>query len=200
MYSITVRKPVDGYIYIRPASLGWGLLPVTPNIGVTLYRRSFMTRLVFHPFNSTVLNNRDSFIGTFDKVFDELTRTTFPEVFKHIGAEPFGKSAYPKVNVISHEHSVIIEAELAGFTKEDINIEVNEGVLTVSGGASQTTEQTDKSVYLLRELKRSSFSRSFTLGDQLDASTVDASFDNGLLIISIQKLTKEPASKKVTIK
>jgi HSP20 family protein len=159
-----------------------------------------MTRLVFHPFGSTVLNNRDNFIGTFDKMFDEITRSTFPEVFKHIGAEPFGKAAYPKVNVISHENSVTIEAELAGFTKEDINIEVNEGVLTVSGGTSQATENTDKSVYLLRELKRSSFSRSFTLGDQLDVSTVDASFDNGLLIISIQKLTKEPASKKVTIK
>jgi len=72
--------------------------------------------------------------------------------------------------------------------------------LTISGGASQLNEQTDKSVYLLRELKRSSFSRSFKLGDQLDASAVGAKFDNGLLTVTIQKLTKEPESKKVTIK
>lgn len=159
-----------------------------------------MTRVFFHPINSTVLNNRDNFIGTFDKMFDEITRSTFPDVFKHIGAEPFGKSAYPKVNVISNENSVTIDAELAGFTKEDINIEVNEGVLTISGGAAPSSTQTDKSIYLLRELKRTKFSRSFTLGDQLDTSTVDASFNNGLLTISIQKLTKESVSKKVTIK
>jgi HSP20 family protein len=159
-----------------------------------------MTHLVFRPFGSTVLNSRDSFISTFDKVFDEITRRDFPEFFQHFGAEPFGKAAYPKVNVITNDNSVIIEAELAGYKKDEIDIEVKEGVLTISGGASQLNEQTDKVVYLLRELKRSSFSRSFKLGDQLDASDVDAQFDNGLLTITIQKLQKEPESKKVTIK
>ena len=165
-----------------------------------------MTHLVFRPFGSTVLNNRENFISTFDKMFDEITRRDFPELFQHFGAEPFGKSAYPKVNVLSNDESVIIEAELAGYKKNEIDIEVKEGILTISGGikewpdVSKVDEQTDKSVYLLRELKRSSFSRSFKLGDQLDTSEVDAQFDNGLLTIKIQKLTKEPASKKVTIK
>ena len=159
-----------------------------------------MTHLVFRPFGSTVLNNRDNFISTFDKMFDEFARKDFPEFFQHWGAEPFGKAAYPKVNVITNDEAVVIEAELAGYKKDEIDIEVKEGVLTISGGASQLNEQTDKVVYLLRELKRSSFSRSFKLGDQLDASEVDAKFDNGLLTITIQKLQKEPESKKVTIK
>jgi HSP20 family protein len=159
-----------------------------------------MTHLVFRPFGTTFLNNRDSFIRTFDSMFDEIARRDFPELFEHLGVEPFGKAAYPKVNVLSNDESVVIQAELAGYKKDEIDIEVKEGVLTISGGASQLNEQTDKSVYLLRELKRSSFSRSFRLGDQLDASEVDAQFDNGLLTVTIQKLTKEPASKKVTIK
>ena len=165
-----------------------------------------LPQVVFRPFGSTVLNNRDNFISTFDRMFDEITRRDFPEFFQHFGAEPFGKSAYPKVNVLSNDESVIIEAELAGYKKNEIDIEVKEGILTISGGikewpdVSKVDEQTDKSVYLLRELKRSSFSRSFKLGDQLDASAVDAQFDNGLLTVTIQKLTKEPASKKVTIK
>ena len=159
-----------------------------------------MTHLVFRPYGSTVLNNRENFIGTFDRLFDEITRRDFPEFFQHFGAEPFGKAAYPKVNVITNDEAVVIEAELAGYKKDEIDIEVKEGVLTISGGASQLNEQTDKVVYLLRELKRSSFSRSFKLGDQLDASEVDAQFNNGLLTITIQKLEKEPESKKVTIK
>ena len=133
-------------------------------------------------------------------MFDEITRRDFPELFQHFGAEPFGKSAYPKVNVITNNEAVVIEAELAGYQKDEIDIEVKEGVLTISGGTSQLNEQTDKVVYLLRELKRSSFSRSFKLGDQLDVSRVGAKFDNGLLTITIQKLEKEPESKKVMIK
>ena len=129
-----------------------------------------------------------------------MTRTNFPELFDQLGVEPFGKAAYPKVNVISNDDSVVIEAELAGYKKDEIDIEVKEGVLTISGGASQLSEQTDKVVYLLRELKRSSFSRSFKLGDQLDASKIDAKFNNGLLTITLQRLTKEPESQKVTIK
>mgnify|MGYP002635832979 CR=1 FL=1 len=159
-----------------------------------------MTHFVFRPFGSTVLNNRDNFLSTFDKMFDEITRRDYPELFQHLGAEPFGKSAYPKVNVITNDEAVVIEAELAGYKKDEIDIEVKEGVLTISGGTSQLNEQTDKVVYLLRELKRSSFSRSFKLGDQLDESEVNAKFDNGLLTITIQKLQKEPESKKVTIK
>ena len=160
-----------------------------------------MTRLVFRPLGSTnVLNNRDNFIGTFDKMFDDMTRNSFPELFEHLGVEPFGKAAYPKVNVISNDNSVLIEAELAGYKKDEIDISVQDGVLTISGKASQSIEQTDNAVYLLRELKRSAFSRSFKVGDQLDASDVDAKFNNGLLTITIQKLIKEPETKKVTIK
>ena len=99
-----------------------------------------MTHLVFRPFGSTVLNNRDNFISTFDKMFDEFARKDFPEFFQHFGAEPFGKAAYPKVNVISNDEAVVIEAELAGYKKDEIDIEVKEGVLTISGGASQLNE------------------------------------------------------------
>ncbi len=80
-----------------------------------------MTHLVFRPFGSTVLNSRDNFISTFDKMFDDIARRDFPELFQHWGAEPFGKSAYPKVNVISHDESVTIEAELAGYKKDEID-------------------------------------------------------------------------------
>jgi HSP20 family protein len=159
-----------------------------------------MTRLVFRPFSTNVLNSRDNFISTFDKMFDDMTRNSFPELFEHLGVEPFGKASYPKVNVISNDDSVLIEAELAGYKKDEIDISVQDGVLTISGKASQSTEQTDKAVYLLRELKRSAFSRSCKVGVPLDVSDVDAKFNNGLLIITIQKLTKEPETKKVTIK
>lgn len=146
--------------------------------------------------------NRDNLLNTFDKFFDETFRGQFPEVYKTFGIDPFSKSAYPKVNVLSYDDKVEIEAEIAGFHKEDISIQIEDDVLSIVGKASQQVEQTDKSVYLLRELKRSSFSRSFRLTDQLDSDRVEAAFNNGLLYITIPRKvhTQENKAKTVVIK
>ena len=156
-----------------------------------------MTRKwVAHSVPTTVLNkemefNRDNWVTTFDKIFDDAFRGFYPELHKTYGIEPFAKSSYPKVNVISFDDSIEIEAEIAGYTKDDISVQVEDDILSIVGKASQLAEQTDKSVYLLRELKRSSFSRSFKLSDQLDAEQIDATFKDGLLklVIPRKKLT-----------
>lgn len=147
--------------------------------------------------------NRDNLLNTFDKFFDETFRGFYPDLHKTFGIEPFSKSAYPKVNVIATDTNVEIEAEIAGYSKEDISVQVEDGILSIVGQASQLAEQTDKSVYLLRELKRSSFSRSFSLSDQLDADHIEATFKDGLLTLVIpRKKPAVPESRvnKVTIK
>lgn len=152
-----------------------------------------MTRKwVAHSVPATVLSkemefNRDNWVTAFDKIFDDAFRGFYPELHKNFGIEPFAKSSYPKVNVISHDDAIEIEAEIAGYTKDDISVQVEEDILSIVGKASQLAEQTDKSVYLLRELKRSSFSRSFKLSDQLDAEYIDATFKDGLLKLVIPR-------------
>lgn len=152
-----------------------------------------MTRKwVAHHVPTTVLNkemefNRDNWVTAFDKIFDDAFRGFYPELHKTYGIEPFAKSSYPKVNVISFDDAVEIEAEIAGYNKDDISVQVEENILSIVGKASQLAEQTDKSVYLLRELKRSSFSRSFKLSDQLDADNIDATFKDGLLKLVIPR-------------
>jgi HSP20 family protein len=148
--------------------------------------------------------NRDNLLTAFDKVFDDAFKTSFPEIYDVFGFGPFGKSAYPKVNVISFDNRIEIEAEIAGFVKEDIDIQVEEDVLTIMGKSSTSNEFADETpapVYILRELKRSSFSRSFRLGDELDREDVEATFRDGILRISIPRRTKreEPRVNKVTI-
>jgi len=167
-----------------------------------------MTRKwVAHSVPATVLAkeyefNKDNWVTSFDKFFDDAFRGSFPDFHKTFGIDPFSKAAYPKVNVISHDDQIEIQAEIAGYTKDDISVEVEEDILSIVGKASQATEQTDKSVYLLRELKRSAFSRSFRLSDNLDAEKIDATFKDGLLTLVIPRKTKVEISKvsKVTIK
>lgn len=162
-----------------------------------------MTRKwVAHAVPATVLNkemefNRDNWVTAFDKIFDDAFRGFYPELHKTYGIEPFAKSSYPKVNVISFEDAIEIEAEIAGYGKDDISVQVEEDILSIVGKASQLAEQTDKSVYLLRELKRSSFSRSFKLSDQLDAEQIDATFKDGLLKLVIPRKKPTVSEGKV---
>lgn len=142
--------------------------------------------------------NRDNLLNTFDRFFDEALRGQFPDVYKSFGIDPFSKAAYPKVNVLSHDDKIEIEAEIAGFRKEDISIQIEDDVLSIVGKAQQS-EQTDKSVYLIRELKRSSFSRSFRLTDQLDSDKVAATFNNGLLYITIPRKVQVQENKTKTV-
>jgi HSP20 family protein len=147
---------------------------------------------VTHSVPATVLAkemefNRDNLLSTFDQIFDDHFKGFFPELHKTYGIEPFAKSSYPKVNVLSLENSIEIEAEIAGYTRDDISVQVEENILSIVGKTSQLPEQTDKSVYLLRELKRSSFSRSFKLSDQLDVEKIDATFKDGLLKLVIPR-------------
>ena len=162
-----------------------------------------MTRKwVAHSVPATVIAkemefNRDNLLNTFDKFFDDAFKGFYPELHKTYGIEPFAKSSYPKVNVISFEDSIEIEAEIAGYTKDDISVQVEDDILSIVGKASQLAEQTDKSVYLLRELKRSSFSRSFKLSDQLDAEQIDATFKDGLLKLVIPRKKPTVSEGKV---
>lgn len=142
--------------------------------------------------------NRDNLLNTFDRFFDEAFRGQFPDFYKSFGIDPFSKSAFPKVNVMSFDDKIEIEAEIAGYNKDDVSVEVENDVLSIVGKASQLHEQTDKSVYLLRELKRSSFSRSFRLDDQLDSDNINASFQDGLLTLVIPR--KKPVEPEMKVK
>ena len=174
-----------------------------------------MTRLsIFRPRNSHELkpffDERDAFIRSFDSMFDDMLNTTFPTI-KDMGVS-VTKGAYPKVNIVSHDDKVEIVAELAGFSKKDINLEIEEGLLKISGkapaqdgcGCKQdpcNCTNTGGATYYLRELKRSSFKRSFKINDNLDMESVVASFDNGLLTINLPRVPEEvKLAKKVTIK
>ena len=145
----------------------------------------------------TLLNERNNSVSTFDKVFDELLKKQFPELQKETGLS-FTQGSYPKVNVIEFDDKVRIVAEIAGLTKDDIKIDIDEYVMTISGDSQVKSDE--KGIYLIKELKHSSFKRSFTFGDKFDMESVSAEFNEGILSIEVAKKTPEPkVSKRVEI-
>lgn len=139
-----------------------------------------------------MVTHRDEFLLPFDSVFDEFFKDT--DFFKSFGLTPFQGSAYPKVNVMDYNDKVVVEAELAGYNKEDVSVKTLDGILVISGEAKQY-KSSEETVYLRRELKRSKFSRSFSLGTELDGSKVEAIMNNGLLTITIPKKTVVQSEK-----
>ena len=154
-----------------------------------------MTKIVVR--NPIPVIDRDSFLTPFDKMFDELVSKTFPQINETVGVNPFGNSAYPRVNVYEYDEKIGIIAEIPGLQKKDLNVEVEEGVLTVSGEKSHGFFDEAKAKVLRRELKHSSFKRQFTLGDMLDGDNISANFKDGILSIEIPKI--EPALPKKSV-
>ena len=152
-----------------------------------------MTKLMFHRGNFP-FPDRDEFLTPFDKIFDQMLDTQFPEVVKQIGVKPYQGSAYPKVNVYEYDDKVGIVAEIPGLDKSQLNVEVEDGTLTISGDKHGVWEEEGAKV-IRRELKASSFKRSFQLGELLDGDNIKANFKDGVLSISVPKIEPEKPKK-----
>ena len=144
---------------------------------------------------------KQEFLTPFDRIFDDMLGSMFPTIANDFGNDFFTKGSYPKVNVINYDHCIEIDAAIPGMSKDDVDVEITDGVLTINGVSNQRAPA-DDSQYLKREIKRSSFRRSFTLGDNLDSEKVTAKFDNGILTLSIPKLIPDdvkPVTRKIEI-
>ena len=155
-----------------------------------------MTKVAFH--TGFPIIDRDEFLTPFDRMFDQIINTQFPEIEKQVGVKPFSGTAYPKVNVYEYDDKVGIIAEIPGLDKKDLKIEVEDGILIISGDKHGLFDDEGAKV-LRRELKGSSFKRQFELGEQLDGEKIKASFKDGLLSIDIPKVEQEKP-KKVSVK
>ena len=137
--------------------------------------------------------NRDEFLTPFDRIFDQLIDKTFP-TFKEETGVSFSQGAYPKVNVYEYDDKIGIIAEIPGLDKKNVSVEVEDQVLIISG--DKHGFDTDGGKCITRELKQSSFKRSFNLGEYLDGDNISASFKDGMLSISIPKKEPEKPKKK----
>jgi HSP20 family protein len=151
-----------------------------------------MTKVAFH--TGFPIIDRDDFLTPFDKMFDQIVATQFPDITKSVGVKPYQGSAYPKVNVYEYDDKVGIVAEIPGLDKKQLEVSVEEGVLTIAGDKHSAFENEGAKV-LRRELKQSSFKRQFELGDLLDGENISANFKDGILSVSVPKLEPEKPEK-----
>ena len=139
--------------------------------------------------------DRDTFLTPFDKMFDQMVESQFPDVVKSVGVKPYGNTAYPKVNVYEYNDKVGIVAEIPGLNKKQLDVSVEDGMLTISGDKHGSLIEEQGAKVIRKELKQSSFKRSFELGELLDRDNISANFKDGILSVSIPKIEPEQPKK-----
>ena len=103
----------------------------------------------------------------------------------------------PAMDLVEGEQHFVLTADLPGMTEADVNIEVDDRVLTVSGERKANYE-TNKDGFHRVERAFGSFSRSLTLPKGINAEAVEADFENGVLEIRIPK-PEQPKPRKINI-
>jgi HSP20 family protein len=102
------------------------------------------------------------------------------------------------VDVSETDREIQIVAELPGLKQDDISLNLQDDVLTVSGEARESREEKEKQ-YHLTERSYGRFERSFRLPDTVDRNQISANFENGLLTITLPKTEKTQNVKRIEI-
>lgn len=101
-----------------------------------------------------------------------------------------------KTNILENETSYGISLALPGYTKEDVNIELNDGMITISSEIENTNEEKNDN-YVKREFTKSSFQRSFYLPEDADIENIEASMEHGVLSITLNKIKELEDTTKI---
>jgi HSP20 family protein len=110
------------------------------------------------------------------------------------------ETMYPKVDILEEKDFFRIKADMPGLDKKDIKVEVENGVLTISGEKREEKTEKDKNRYYHYERTFGSFCRSFRMPENASGEHVDATYANGVLELTLKKSeTSKPKAIEVKV-
>lgn len=146
--------------------------------------------------------NREFFITPYGRgfarspLFEELLKPAFDEDAKILKKDIF-MGATLRSDIQETDNSYIVDIEIPGFNKEDLTIEVEDDVLTISAETKKEKEETEKN-YVRKERYSGKFVRSFKF-DNVDTDAVTAKYDKGILTVELPKVQKSASKKGIKI-
>ena len=106
-------------------------------------------------------------------------------------------STTPAVNLIEQDTQFLIELAAPGNKKEDFEIEIEDGILSISS-SNEEENTSEKETFTRHEFSYNSFRRSFTIPESVDVSSIEATYNEGVLLIKLLKLEEAlPQPKKL---
>jgi HSP20 family protein len=140
--------------------------------------------------SSTELTSfRSELEDLFERFFDEPFGANLPEVFT--------KAEMPRMDVAEDEKELTVKVEVPGVEEKDLNVQVQEGFLTISGEKRHEAKEEKKNFHR-RELSYGAFQRSFALPPSVAGDKAQADFSKGVLTIRLPKTASN--GKRIEIK
>lgn len=150
------------------------------------------------PFSRTDLTRTDDPFASLQRQMNRLFEDTFSN---YVPAMRTGAAALsPSIDIKETDTAIEVEAELPGVDEKDVQVTLDDGVLTIKGEKKAEKEETKKGYYM-SERSYGSFLRSFELPAGIDADKVKATFAKGVLNVTLPKpVGAQAKTKKIEIK
>lgn len=134
-----------------------------------------------------VTYNRNNPVSSFKSLFNDLW-----------GDWESGSTRIPPVDIYETEKSYVIEAELAGYKQDEVKVNVDKHILTISSD-KESLKDVDGKKSLVRERIYRKFERSFSLPEGIDENKIEGEFTDGVLTLTLPK-KKEVLPKTIEVK
>jgi HSP20 family protein len=132
----------------------------------------------------------------FDRVFNDVMGDFFGTRRQGAGAQQQPRA--PRFEAFAKNGDLVLRADLPGVALEDVGITLDGNVLTISGERKATTQEEGVSYYL-NELPYGAFSRSVTVPEGVDADSIKARLENGVLEVVLPGATTQLEPKRIAI-
>lgn len=135
---------------------------------------------------------------TAPRTFEEMWESLWRDAWSMFDQDNMGaRTIAPAMDVVENENNVTIRLDLPGIEPDQVNVEVEGDMLTISGETGDTIEQEGER-YHYRERSYGSFKRSLRLPDYVNADACEASFKNGVLNLTLPK-REESRPKRIAV-
>ncbi len=149
---------------------------------MTITKQIFETKKL-KDMNLVKRNNTNGFPFVMDEIFKDL-----------MGGTQYVNKVTAPVNIKETENNFLVELMAPGLKKEDFNVELDNDLLTISSEVKTEKTEGEEGKFTRKEFSFSSFKRSFTLPETVNQEAITASYDNGILKLTLPK--KEEALPK----
>ncbi|MBX3086337.1 MAG: Hsp20/alpha crystallin family protein [Anaerolineae bacterium] len=130
-------------------------------------------------------------LAEFDRMFNRFWNDS--RVYEQ---EAFG--TVPAIDLKENDNAFVMQAELPGFTPEQIDVRVENGVLFLKGKRETEEKKDEEGQYHLHERRSTSFERAFRLPSAVDTEKAEAQFENGVLTLTLPK-SPEAQPKRINV-
>ena len=138
------------------------------------------------------LRSKSESIRTRDSVFDDLFNELYSLPTSFLSKS--GVDLSPRIDISETDAAYKIEAELPGINQKEIDVKIDNNILTIKGKKEDIKEEKEKN-YHLRERYYGAFQRSISLPNNIEPEKIKASFENGVLNISVPQNDKRTPKK-----